>query len=435
MFRIAALMVALLLGWSLRAEAQYFGRNKVQHQSFDFRVLTSEHFEVYYYPEEEAAVRLATRMAERWYSRLSQLLHHELRGRQKLILYAAHPHFEQTNTLEGEIGEGTGGVTEGAKRRVILPFAGGLAETDHVLGHELVHAFQYDMASEADMQGRPVGPGLQALPLWFIEGMAEYLSLGPVDANTAMWVREASSRDAMPTIERLDDPDFFPYRYGHAFWAYVAGRWGDRVVGEMLRATGPGGDIEGAVQAVLGTDTESLTAEWHAATRRSYAGIFESSRAQIAGAPLISKAKGGGEMNLAPALSPDGRRLVYLSEKSLFSIDMYVADAATGRTRPIGSRPTSPRSRLATTASAASSWPAGRCASWRVFPRVTAAIRSLPPTARCSSSPRLTAFPMSIASPVAPREPRGSPTSSPVSAASPRSRPPCRWRPPAQASC
>ena len=162
MFRIAALMVALLLGWSLRAEAQYFGRNKVQHQSFDFRVLTSEHFDVYYYPEEEAAVRLATRMAERWYSRLSQLLHHELRGRQKLILYAAHPHFEQTNTLEGEIGEGTGGVTEGAKRRVILPFAGGLAETDHVLGHELVHAFQYDMASEADMQGRPVGPGVLA---------------------------------------------------------------------------------------------------------------------------------------------------------------------------------------------------------------------------------------------------------------------------------
>lgn len=332
MSRIAALMVALLLGLSLRADAQYFGRNKVQHQRFDFKVLTSEHFDVYYYPEEEAAVRLATRMAERWYSRLSQLLEHELSGRQKLILYAAHPHFEQTNILDGEIGEGTGGVTESAKRRVILPFAGGLAETDHVLGHELVHAFQYDMAGQTDLQGRPVGPGLQALPLWFIEGMAEYLSLGPVDANTAMWVREASSRDAMPTINRLDDPDFFPYRYGHAFWAYVSGRWGDRVVGDMLRATGPRGEIEGAVQSVLGIDTETLAADWHAATKRAYAGIFESSRAQIAGAPLISRASGGGVMNLSPALSPDGRRLVYLSERSLFSIDMYVADAVTGRT-------------------------------------------------------------------------------------------------------
>ena len=149
-------------------------------------------------------------MAERWYTRLSQLFKHELSSRQKLILYAAHPHFQQTNTLEGEIGEGTGGVTESTKRRVILPFAGGLAETDHVLGHELVHAFQYDLAAQVDMQGRPIGPGLQALPLWFIEGMAEYLSIGPVDTNTAMWVREASFRNAMPTIDRLDDPDFFP---------------------------------------------------------------------------------------------------------------------------------------------------------------------------------------------------------------------------------
>ena len=222
------LIAAILLGSTMPAGAQYFGRNKVQYQRFDFKVLSSEHFDVYHYPEEEAAVRLATRMAERWYTRLSQLLKHELNGRQKLILYAAHPHFQQTNTLEGEIGEGTGGVTESGKRRVILPFAGGLAETNHVIGHELVHAFQYDMAGQVDLQGRPIGPGLQALPLWFIEGMAEYLSIGPVDSNTAMWVREASSRNAMPTIDRLDDPDFFPYRYGHAFWAYVAGRWGDR---------------------------------------------------------------------------------------------------------------------------------------------------------------------------------------------------------------
>ena len=326
------LIAAIFLSSSIPVGAQYFGRNKVQYQRFDFKVLSSEHFDVYYYPEEEAAVRLATRMAERWYTRLSQLFKHELSSRQKLILYAAHPHFQQTNTLEGEIGEGTGGVTESTKRRVILPFAGGLAETNHVLGHELVHAFQYDMAGQVDLQGRPIGPGLQALPLWFIEGMAEYLSIGAVDPNTAMWIREASFRNAMPTIDRLDDPDFFPYRYGHAFWAYVAGRWGDRVVGEMLRATGPEGDIEAAVQSVLGLDTKTLTTEWHESTRRAYAGVFESGRpADSFGKLLISRASGGGDLNLAPALSPDGRRLVFLSEKSMFSIDMYVADAATGK--------------------------------------------------------------------------------------------------------
>jgi hypothetical protein len=330
--RVMVVLAAILIfGNALPTAAQYFGRNKVQYERLDFKVLATQHFDIYYYPEEEATVRLAARMAERWRARLTRIFNHELLGRQPLILYAAHPHFQQTNII-GEIGEGTGGVTESNRRRVIMPFAGGLAETDHVLGHEMVHAFQYDIASQTDRRGRPTGPGLQALPLWFIEGMAEYLSLGPIDSNTAMWVREAAARDAMPTIDRLDDPDFFPYRYGHAFWAYVAGRWGDRVVGDLLTATGPDGNIKAAIVSILGMDDTQLSKEWHDDTKRSFAAIYETARpANAFGRMLISKEQGGGDMNVTPAISPDGTRVVFLSEKSLFSVDMYVADVATGR--------------------------------------------------------------------------------------------------------
>jgi Tol biopolymer transport system component len=330
--KVAALLIIMALGIAPLASAQYFGRNKVQYERFDFKVLATEHFDIYFYPEEEAAVQLAARMAERWYTRLSKLLRHELSGRQPLILYASHPHFRQTNTLSGEVGEGTGGVTEMFKRRIVLPFAGGLAETDHVLGHELVHAFQFDMAMGRDPEGNVIGPAVMQLPLWFIEGMAEYLSIGPVDANTAMWVREAASREAMPSVDDLNNPNFFPYRYGHAFWAYVAGRWGDAAVGDMLRATGPRGDIDQAMQTVLGIDEEMFTTEWHQATHRTYAPFFETTkRAEAFGRPLITQEGTGGDINLAPALSPDGKRLVFLSERSEFSIDLYLADASTGR--------------------------------------------------------------------------------------------------------
>ena len=330
--RKTVIAAAAALALATPAGAQYFGTNKVQYQRFDFKVLATEHFDIYYYPEEAEAVQLAARMAERWYARLSKVMRHELSGRQPLVLYAAAPHFRQTNVLAGEIGEGTGGVTESAKRRVIMPFAGGLAETDHVLGHEIVHAFQYDIAAQRNAEGDLVGPAVAGLPLWFIEGMAEYLSLGPVDSNTAMWVRDASSREKMPTVDRLDDPDFFPYRYGHAFWAYVAGRWGDAAVGDMLQATGQRADIEQAMQTVLGIDKETFDRDWHAETRRTYAPTLETTRPATAFArSAITQEKGGGEMNLSPALSPDGRRVVFLSERSMFSIDMYVADLATGK--------------------------------------------------------------------------------------------------------
>src|SRR6266511_1000572 len=171
---LVSLGLLVLCTWAVarRADAQYFGRNQVRYQTFDFRLLKTEHFDLYYYPQEAAAAGLAARMAERWYGRLSRLLGRELSRRQPIILYASHPHFQQTTALFGGVGEGVGGVTEPFKRRVVLPLAGPLAETDHVLGHELVHAFQYDMATRNDVEGHPAGPGVMALPLWFIEGMA-----------------------------------------------------------------------------------------------------------------------------------------------------------------------------------------------------------------------------------------------------------------------
>ena len=82
-------LLALICGSASTAQAQYFGQNKVQYEKFDFKVKKTEHFDIYYYPEEEQAVDLAARMAERWYARLSRVLRHELSSRQPIILYAA----------------------------------------------------------------------------------------------------------------------------------------------------------------------------------------------------------------------------------------------------------------------------------------------------------------------------------------------------------
>src|SRR5690606_707359 len=130
-------------------------------------------------PEEAEAARIVARMSERWYARLSRFFTHELRGRQPLILYAAPAHFRQTNAIEGAIGEGTGGATEALKRRIVLPMAGSLADTDHVLGHELVHAFQFDVTGADPRDTEFTLPDILQYPLWFAEGMAEYLSIGP----------------------------------------------------------------------------------------------------------------------------------------------------------------------------------------------------------------------------------------------------------------
>jgi len=166
--RISLLVPALVSLLCFPASAQYFGQNKVRYNTFDFKVLKTEHFDIYYYPEGEKIVEQVGRMAERWYFRHSSVLDFGLSSRQPVIIYADHPDFQQTVIIPGTISETTGGVTESLRRRIAMPLAGSLGETDHVLGHELVHAFQYDLSSRAQKAG--VGISLEGLPLWFIDG-------------------------------------------------------------------------------------------------------------------------------------------------------------------------------------------------------------------------------------------------------------------------
>jgi hypothetical protein len=317
-------------------EAQYFGRNKVQYESFDFRVLKTEHFDVHYYPPEEEAANHAARMAERWYARLSSVLDHELSGRQPLILYASAPEFQQTNAIMGSVGEGTGGVTEALRRRIVLPTGGTLGDLDHVVGHELVHAFQYDITGSGRPNSLGALPAASQLPLWFIEGMAEYLSIGPVAPHTAMWMRGAladTTRDSLPSFAQLDNPRFFPYRYGHAFLAWIAGHWGDQVIGQLLRGAGRRRDIALALAKVLNANPDTLVSRWHAETHAAYDPLKTTSSPPETFGPRLVEAKGDGRYNVSPSLSPDGNQVMFLSDRGLFSIDLFLADARTGKVK------------------------------------------------------------------------------------------------------
>jgi len=330
MILIAALVGSLL---SPPLEAQYFGRNKVQYQNFDFQIIKTKHFDVYFYPEFKGVAEESARMAERWYARLSRMLNHELKGRQPLILYASSPHFQQTTALTGLIGEGTGGVTESFKRRIILPVGTSPAETDHVIGHELVHAFQYDMTSSG-APGGGMNPGLARVPLWFIEGMAEYLSVGSVDPNTAMWMRDASRRSFLPSIKKLDNPyKYFPYRYGQALWAYITGRWGDETVSRLMKSVGRGGDMEAVASKLLGVSYEQLTKDWQDAYKKAYEQVLKETQLTDPDSRVLLKGEEKNPYNVSPVISPDGRNIIFLSTRDLFSIDLFLADAQTGKVK------------------------------------------------------------------------------------------------------
>jgi len=333
---VALLAVALLSLLPEPALAQ-FGRNKLQYEVFDFKILRTAHFDIYYYPREREAALDAARMAERSYARLSRILGWEFEERKPIILYASHAEFQQTNALPGFISEGTGGVTEFAKRRVILPFTGSYADFEHVLTHELVHAFQFDVIATG-LVGQ-LDPGAFRPSLWFMEGMAEYLSIGKLDVLTHAWVRDAVLTGYLRTIPEMSlYSDYLSYRFGQSLWAYIGGKYGDETIGLLLQRAMRIG-LEAAVQVTLGITVARLSDEWIETVRTTYLpDVARYAYAGDVGRRLTSHAfrPGSGQFAsyVSPALSPDGRYLVYLSDRGndLYSFyDLWLASAEDGK--------------------------------------------------------------------------------------------------------
>lgn len=309
------------------AAGQYFGKNRVQYETFDFRVLETEHFTFHYYPVEEAALRDAARMAERWYDRHTEVFLHRFDEKKPIILYANDADFQQTNVAQQPVGPGTGGFTEGLRERVVMPLGASYNETSHVLGHEMVHSFQYDLALNADsLQIR-----LRNLPLWLVEGMAEYLSVGRRSTHTAMWMRDAVRRDTMPSFKELSNPRaYFPYRYGQAYLSYVAGKYGDPSVTKLYKRGGAVG-LDSAHVQLLGVSADSLVEEWGQATREAYLPLMENRTSPDSlGTAVLSPGTSDSKMNIAPTLSPDGRYVAFISRRDIFNFNLFVADAETG---------------------------------------------------------------------------------------------------------
>ncbi|HJR33481.1 MAG TPA: hypothetical protein VJ817_00920, partial [Gemmatimonadales bacterium] len=328
MMRRIAAAALLLLAIPPVLSAQYFGRNKVQYGRFDFKIIQTEHFDVYYYEAERAAALDIARMAERSYAKLSRALNHQFDERKPIIPYASHSEFQQTNTSGGEIDESTGGFTDFLRHRNIFPLTGSYEENQHVLQHEMVHQFQFDIWS----RGRT--GGVQGIisanaPLWFGEGMAEYYSLGAEDPNTAMWLRDAALEGKLPSPE--DFYRVFPYRFGQALVAYIGGRWGDEAIAQITKL-GSGGGIEAALQRVLGLSFPALVAQWQDAVQKKYLPeIGNRTKGRAVASELLTRKRSGGGWHLAPALSPDGSRVAYLSEQDFYFIDLWLADGNTGK--------------------------------------------------------------------------------------------------------
>ena len=308
--------------------AQSFGQNKVQYKEFDWSLISSPNFDVYYYGEDTQLAEFTAEVSEKAHEQISKHLRWTLKKRVSIIVYYSHNDFQQTNVIWQYMREGIGGVTELFKNRVVLPFEGDYEQFRHVIHHELVHAILNDMIYDGNIQSVITGRVKLRIPLWANEGLAEYLSMN-WDTKADMTLRDLSINERMPTVKELES--YMAYKGGQSIWRFIAEKYGREKIGEIITAMKMTQNAEKGIERALGMDYEDLTKQWHKYLKKEYwPDVVGRDEIEDIAKRLTDHKKEKNYYNISPAVSPDGSKIAVLSDRSGY-FDIYVLDAIDGK--------------------------------------------------------------------------------------------------------
>ncbi len=228
--RISVLIFAVLIVFSncnfINAQGFHFGRNKVQYTDFDWQVLKTTHFDIYYYPEMRDIAEKGAHFAEESFKYLETKFNYSVTRRIPLIFYSTHMHFQQTNVTPGFIPEGVGGFFEFMKGRVVVPGNGDIKQFRKVIRHELVHVFMHSKVYNVLAMHNQLDGAYP--PLWFTEGLAEFWS-GGWDARGEMVLKDAVLNNYIVGLEQMYRilGTFTMYKVGQDVMIYIARKYGE----------------------------------------------------------------------------------------------------------------------------------------------------------------------------------------------------------------
>ena len=307
---------------------QYFGKNKVQYEDFTWQYLQSEHFDIYFTDGGFYIAEFVAEIAEVSYKKLKSDFRFDLIDRITLLTYNSHNDFEQTNVSLGAPEESVGGFTEFFKNRVVVPYEGDWEKFRHVIHHELTHAVMLQMLYGAGVQSIITGMARLRLPLWWIEGLAEYESRH-WDTESDMYMRDASLNGYVPPIDYLYG--FMAYKGGQSVLYYLSQKYGNEKIGEILGKIKVSKSLTKGFKESIGIDIKELTKKWHMYLKREYwPDIADRQEPEEIGKRLTDHRKEKSFVNSGPALSPKGDKLVFISDRSDY-FDVYLMSAIDGK--------------------------------------------------------------------------------------------------------
>lgn len=289
-----------------------FGKNKVQYMDFKWKRVKSPHFHIHFHQNQDILAEIAPFWIENAYLSLEGLFDHTQKNHIPLVIYGNTNLFTQTNIITELLPEEVGGFTELFKNRIAVPFNGSYRELRHVLHHELVHAFMFGMLF--DNFGSNLLVGNVQLPLWFMEGSAEFLS-SRWNADADMFMIDRTLNSAIP----LPGPalsGYLAYKGGQSFLYFLFSSRGDSLFKQFMLEFKKTKKVDVPLKKVYKKPVDELGKEWIMELRRLYwpeIGLRTDPSKQAKA--VTDHIKTRDRFNLNPRISPKGDKVAFFSDR------------------------------------------------------------------------------------------------------------------------
>jgi hypothetical protein len=294
------LVVALLL--AVPAGAQYFGKNKVRYDTFDWKVYPTPHFRISFYGSMEPSLPKIASFAESAYDQLARRFNFQIQDPVPLLAFATHAEFEQNNVISEFIPEGVGAFAVPGRNRMVLPIDMPDAELEQLITHELTHIFQYEILFQGKL-GKAI---TSSPPQWFMEGMASYMAQDE-DSKAQAVLRDAVLSDRVPSVAS-DVSGYFAYRYGNKVFTFVESEWGLDGLRDFIFEfrNSLGGRVNKAIKRAFDLDVEEFDARFRSWLRKYYqqAAVERGDPREFG--PVFRVQEESGSVETSPSASPSG---------------------------------------------------------------------------------------------------------------------------------
>lgn len=325
-FLLAALAV-LVTSPALGQYRNIGGKNKITHDTFDWKIYESPHFMIYYYPEVEPFLEKLVSYSESAYLKVSTTLDYQLGFKVPVFFYKTHGEFEQTNITMSMLPEGVGAFATPSKNRIVIPIDDPPDKMQATLTHELVHIFQYDLFYQSDLSKAY----RSSPPLWIMEGMAEFVGQEGWSTSNEAVIRDAVLNDLVPPILQLNAQTFLTYRFGQAAFDYMNEEWGLEGVRDFIQAFRrhlTTRNLEKVVDEAFGVTADEFDSGFRRYLRgRFIRGAIEKDEPADYGKEI--GIKGRWVHTFSPAFSPSGELVAVLTNKE-GEVDLMLISAEDG---------------------------------------------------------------------------------------------------------